>query len=112
MAITNHERVGKALDLLKEGLAPFVERELKSQYGDRWAAEVRSNLGDTRLGGGKGEPLEDVAVLLVIMDRNWGSVFRRILGRAERALVNELSEVRNRWAHQEPFTGNDSYRAL
>ena len=30
MAITNHERVGKALDLLKAGLAPFVERELKS----------------------------------------------------------------------------------
>ena len=27
MAITNHERVGKALDLLKEGVAPFLERE-------------------------------------------------------------------------------------
>ena len=26
MAISNHERVGKALDLLKEGLRPFVER--------------------------------------------------------------------------------------
>ena len=30
MAITNHERVGKALDLLKTGLAPFVEREFRS----------------------------------------------------------------------------------
>ena len=30
MAITNHERVGKALELLKRGLAPFVEREFKS----------------------------------------------------------------------------------
>ena len=30
MAISNHERVGKAMDLLKVGLAPFVERELKS----------------------------------------------------------------------------------
>ena len=29
MAITNHERVGKALDLLKAGLGPFVEREIK-----------------------------------------------------------------------------------
>ncbi len=26
MAITNHERIGKALDLLKTGLQPFVER--------------------------------------------------------------------------------------
>ena len=30
MAITNHERVGKALELLKGGLGPFVEREFKS----------------------------------------------------------------------------------
>ena len=27
-----HERVGKALDLLKEGLRPFVECELKTQH--------------------------------------------------------------------------------
>jgi len=26
MAVTNHERVGKGLELLKSGLAPFVER--------------------------------------------------------------------------------------
>jgi hypothetical protein len=31
VAITNHERVGKALDLLKDGLRPFVERELKAR---------------------------------------------------------------------------------
>jgi hypothetical protein len=32
MAITNHERVGKALELLKAGLGPFVERELLNAY--------------------------------------------------------------------------------
>jgi hypothetical protein len=30
MAITNHERVGKALEQLKAGLGPFVEREIKA----------------------------------------------------------------------------------
>ena len=30
MAITNQERVGKAMDLLRAGLAPFVEREAQS----------------------------------------------------------------------------------
>jgi hypothetical protein len=30
MALSNHERVGKALDLLKDGLAPFAEREFRS----------------------------------------------------------------------------------
>ena len=40
MAITNHDRVGKAMELLKGGLGPFVEREFKSIYKDRAAAEV------------------------------------------------------------------------
>jgi hypothetical protein len=31
MAITNHERVGKALELLKDGVAPFLERELTKE---------------------------------------------------------------------------------
>ena len=112
MAISNHERVGKALDLLKVGLRPFIERELKTQYGEKWTVEVKNILSDTRLATGKGDALKDVAVLLVVMDRSWGAVFRRILGRAERALVNELSDVRNRWAHQEPFSSDDAYRAL
>ena len=32
MAITNHERVGKALELLKAGLGPFAEREFANTY--------------------------------------------------------------------------------
>ena len=31
MATTNHERVGKSLDLLRDGLRPFVERELRAR---------------------------------------------------------------------------------
>ena len=42
MAITNSERVGKALDLLKEGLRPYVERELKATYKDRWLETARA----------------------------------------------------------------------
>ena len=33
MAITNRERVGKAMDLLRDGLAPFVERERLNARG-------------------------------------------------------------------------------
>ena len=112
MAITNQERVAKALDLLKEGLRPFVEREMQAKFGEKWAYETQELLRDTRLGGGKGDPLQDVAVQLVIMDRKWGDVFRNTLGKAERSLVNELIEVRNRWAHQQPFSGDDADRAL
>jgi predicted AAA+ superfamily ATPase len=112
MAITNHERVGKALELLKTGLVPFIERELKTKYGDDWAFEVRDILTDTRLGTGKNESLQDVAASLVVMDRKWGDVFRQILGKTERSLVNELLAVRNSWAHQEAFSSDDAYRAL
>ncbi len=31
MAISNQQRIGKALELLRSGLAPFVEREFKTQ---------------------------------------------------------------------------------
>jgi predicted AAA+ superfamily ATPase len=112
MAISNHERVGKALELLKKGLRPFVEREMKSKHGKFWEAEIEEILSDTRLGDGKGDALEDVAVQLVIIDRQWGNVFRWTLGKAERSLVNEILDVRNRWAHQKPFSSDDADRAL
>ena len=31
MATTNHERVGKSLELLRSGLAPFVHREVTAK---------------------------------------------------------------------------------
>ncbi|QKE41374.1 MAG: ATP-binding protein [Ferrovum myxofaciens] len=112
MAITNHERISKALELLKIGLGPFVEREFKAKYGDSWAFEVKDLLSDTRLGAGKSDLPNDVAALLVVMDRRWGEVFRQILGKSERSLVNEILAVRNGWAHQQTFSGDDAYRAL
>jgi len=46
MALSNHERVGKALDILNAGLRPFVERELQAAYGKEWVA--RAGLLDLR----------------------------------------------------------------
>ncbi|MDF0643108.1 MAG: Swt1 family HEPN domain-containing protein [Nitrospira sp.] len=114
MAITNHERVGKALDLLKEGLQPFVEREMKAQHAQQWFEQVRASVGETQsnLFGTEDKPRWDVAALLGVMWNQWQLVFRKPLGQAERSLVSELRDVRNRWAHQNPFSGDDAYRAL
>src|SRR5579885_3116755 len=114
MAITNHERVGKALDLLKDGLAPFVEREMKAQHSQLWLDQVRSSVADTQthLFTGKGQPQWDSASLLAVMWNQWNIVFRKTLGQAERTLVSELRDVRNKWAHQKPFSTDDAYRAL
>ncbi len=60
MAITNHERVGKALELRRAGLTSFVEREFKAKFGNGWALEIRDVLSDTGLGANKSETINDV----------------------------------------------------
>jgi predicted AAA+ superfamily ATPase len=112
MAITNHERVGKAMDLLKEGLAPFVERELRNLHKTRAAEEARRYLGEDRLNASKPVAQWDAAALLKLIWEAWNEVFGRTLGRAERSLVQELRDWRNKWAHQEPFSSDDADRAL
>jgi len=112
MAITNHERVGKALDLLKVGLGPFVEREFKSTFKDRLSSEAARFMGEDRLNAKRLIADWDVSALLRLMWESWNEVFRKVLGPAERSLVGELRDHRNRWAHQQPFSGDDTYRAL
>jgi predicted AAA+ superfamily ATPase len=112
MAITNHERVGKAMDLLKQGLGPFVDREFKSTFQAEARAEATRYLGEDRMLAKKGIEEWDAAGLLKLMWEAWNEVFRRTLGPAERSLVSELRDLRNKWAHQQTFSGDDAYRAL
>ncbi|TAK54308.1 MAG: ATP-binding protein [Gammaproteobacteria bacterium] len=112
MAITNQERVGKAMDLLRAGLAPFVEREFRSQHQEKAADAARRYFADDRTVGRKALAEWDVAPLLKLMWEAWNEVFSRTLGRAERSLVQELRDWRNKWAHQEPFSSDDADRAL
>ena len=113
MAMTNHERVGKALEWLKAGLGPFVDREMQRAIKAQrvGAAALRSFVDDPNVGE---RPLTewDAAALLKLMWETWNEAFRAILGPAERGFVGELRGHRNRWAHQEPFSGDDAYRAL
>ena len=112
MAITNQDRVGKAMDLLRAGLVPFVEREFKSQHQAQAAEAARRYFGDDRIVGKKLVADWDVAALLKLMWEAWNDVFGKTLGRAERSLVQELRDCRNKWAHQEPFSSDDADRAL
>ncbi len=112
MATTNHDRVGKALDLLRAGLGPFVEREVKSAVAaKRLDLQSIRGFADDPLGKRPVSEL-DVAGLLRLMWEAWNAVFREILGPAERGLVGEMRGHRNRWAHQESFSSDDAYRAL
>ena len=114
MAISNYDRVGKALELLKTGLQPYVEREMKAQHEQLWLQQARAAVAETQahLFSGGGEPEWDAAALLAVMWNQWEAVFKKTLGRAERSLISELREIRNKWAHQKPFSSDDAYRAL
>jgi hypothetical protein len=113
MAITNHERVGKALDLLNAGLRPFVERELKATYKDRWVETARPSFPNWQQTGKNATELNwDTQALLGVMWDLWNDCFRKILGPSDRSLVSELRDVRNKWAHQKTFSTDDAYRAV
>jgi hypothetical protein len=113
MAITNSERVGKALDVLKDGLRPFVERELKATYKNRWLDTAKPSFPNWQQPGKDGEGLNwDSQAILQVMCDLWNDCFKRILGPSERNLAFELRDVRNKWAHQKAFSTDDAYRAI
>lgn len=97
------------MELLSEGLRPFIEQQMRSKYADRWIYEASDALHN-RLDDESA--LDDPQVQLKLMVGRWQFVFSRVLGRLERSLVGELIETRNSWAHNEPFSFEDAYRAL
>jgi len=105
MDMMNHERVGKTLELLRQGLFPFVAEKMQEAYGVTWREKMSS-------GNRNGSKHLDIQALLSIIWDEWHAVFRRSLSEAHRTLVKEIRDVRNRWAHQEPFNTQDAYRAV
>ena len=114
MPLSNHERVGKGFAHLTKGLSPFVERELKAVYGEQWRQKTPNTVQEDktkhrRIGAHSEWGAQSI---LLTMSNAWNDVFHRVLGRAERGMVSELREVRERWDLQKPFTTDDAYRAL
>jgi len=124
LALSNHERIDRGLALLRTGLQPFVERELKAFYGNIWWSDgiekaLSGKIGIEALSGLAASLSEeerfarlDIQPLLVVMWSNWPQIFQSKLGHAGRSYVSELREIRNKWAHQQAFTIEDTYRAL
>ena len=74
MAITNYERVGKALELLRDGLRPFVARELESKYGKYWITKATESWPNELVWReGEDVPQMDAAVLLRMMWDQWNA---------------------------------------
>ena len=112
MALNNRERIAKALELLREGLAPFVERELNQHIGGYWFEELKSKPLHGLDKDENGNITWDTQALLVAMMSNWQGVFRHTLGHVERSYAGELRQVRNDYAHDKAFSSEDTDRAL
>ncbi|MEZ5942272.1 MAG: Swt1 family HEPN domain-containing protein [Planctomycetaceae bacterium] len=106
----NSEKITRVLELLTEGLAPYVEGKLRAIYRENWQRAVQGSFRDDRTRAARKDIEWDAASLLTVMWDQWNSVFRHDLGHYERSLVSELREFRNRWAHQQSFDFDDTYR--
>lgn len=113
MAITNHERVGRTLQALRDGLAPYVAREAQEALAEQKVNQhtLERYTADPIL---RDKPIEewDTSALLRFMWDAWNDIFRNSLGHTDRSLVSELREWRNKWAHEEAFTSNDVLRVM
>src|SRR5680860_844912 len=76
MAPSNRDRVGKGLELLAEGLRPFVEQQVGSTAGsDDWFTTYNAHTGRA----GQQQSLDDPHVLLNVIEHFWQPVFGRTL---------------------------------
>src|SRR5689334_14869401 len=68
MAQSNAERVGRALELLNEGLRPFLKREFLAVYGKDWLAKATDGLAPHQMPGMRDGDLSwDTQSLLLVM---------------------------------------------
>lgn len=112
----HHSVVGEALSVLIPGLTPFVARVMRETAPD--IADWTAVLAHKDRKAGKRDlkySQHDLQSLLRVMTEHLGELgypFERSLSRTGRNYASELRDVRNRWAHTEPFTAQEAYRAL
>jgi hypothetical protein len=122
MADSSHEHMGQGIEILKQGLSPYITRQLRSHYKERWwKAGVENSVGETvGLDEGVIEVADsdeqvsnlDIHELLEVMWNSWRKAFHEELGDIGRTLLGELKEVENRWAQEQFFNPEDAHRAL
>ncbi len=111
MALSNRDRVGRALDILASGLQPFVDANMPAVMpdGKDWLDVMRER--DRRDGRPATMIRTDPRLLLRVIAEHQRA-FRDSLSRTELAFAQEIREVGNKWAHNDAFSDADTMRAL
>ena len=103
MALSNRERLTKALDLFTEAYREWVSQQLRGKHGDAGLAKAQEYLQQAARPGHTvpaGPKQWDVQALLNLVLGMWGELFRKSFGKAEKSWLHELQTIRNDWAHQ------------
>ena len=111
MSQKTNEYVGEGLDLLKKGLASFVEARLESKLTGHWKIKILNRIPSIRNLVENEEIFWDTYFLLKTMMIFWKEAFNDLKHPA-RSYVGELYATRNDWAHQRNFTHEDAVRAI
>lgn len=111
MALTNKERVGRVLDLVAEGLGPWMIGLLESKYGSGWAEEVVRAAGHTNRDTTPNA--KDPAYLFWVFDKQWHGLFKdHGLAFEDKRAVSALWDARKEWAHGTPISSERAERVL
>jgi hypothetical protein len=105
--------MGNVFEVLAEGLAPYVDRRMAAHLDadTDWILIAATKLGkrpDVIVS------VSDPQFQLEVMSRFWGPVFSEDLGPGCRAVVHDLLDARNHWAHIDgahPIALEDAERA-
>jgi predicted AAA+ superfamily ATPase len=109
-ALTNKERVGRVLDLVAEGLGPWMVTQLHAKYGDGWATEVGRTTGLTNREATPNQ--SDPAFLFWVFDKQWHAVFKDQLSFEDKRATSALWDARKEWAHGERISSERTERVL
>ena len=113
MVISNHKRIGLALELLKMGAAPYIGREIKSAVKRGYIPGylIHDYVEDPTLLKKEISQWE-LSPLLKLMDDTWNLLFQNTLGFAEHSILGELREWLAKWDHQASISNDDTDRIL
>lgn len=108
--LTNKERVGRVLDLVADGLGPWMVTQLEAKYGSAWPTEVGRTAGLT--GRDSAPSVNDPAYLFWVFDKQWHAEFKDHLSFEDKRAASALWDARKEWAHGERISSERTERVL
>jgi len=112
-----HQVVGQALKTVAAGLRPFVAQVLNRVLppGTDWAQALKQKDAAAGKSGHRDYQNTDLQLMLRAMTERLGTLaypFNGQMPRQAEVYAKELREVRNKWAHTEPFSEPEARRAI